>query len=116
MSDASPTPAGPPEAAPKGILARHWWMAGLAIAGLVVVLAAVLASGDPDGLNAVAIGLGFEAAATEPGVAALPGYSIPGLEGPASTIVAGAVGIAVVFVLMLLLGRLLARRRKDRVA
>ena len=80
------------------------------------MLAALLASGDPDGLNAVAIELGFEAAATEPGAATLPGYTVPGLAGPASRIVAGAIGIAVVFVLMLLLGRLLARRRKNRVA
>lgn len=116
MGAASPAPTGPSDPAPKGILGRYWWVAGLAMAGLVIVLAAIFASGDPDGLNAVAIEQGFATATTDPGVAALPGYTIPGLDGPASTIVAGVVGIAVVFVLMLLLGRLLARRRKDRVA
>ena len=110
-----PTPAGA-HPAPRGRLARWWWVVGLAIAGLVVALAALFASGDPDGLDSVAIEQGFDGAAREPGVEILAGYAIPGLEGPASTIVAGVVGIAVIFGLMLVLGRLLARRRKDRSA
>ncbi len=124
-----PGPAGPPGAArgagtdgdvpdetPKGLLYRYWWVAGLAIAAGVAILAANFASGDPDGLDAVAIEQGFEAAAKEPGFLILPDYTIPGLDGTISTIVAGIVGIAVVFVLVLLLGRLLARRRKDPAA
>jgi cobalt/nickel transport system permease protein len=87
---------------------------GLAIAGLVAVLAALFASGDPDGLDSVAIEQGFESAAEDPGLQVLPGYAIPGLEGPGSTIVAGVVGIAVIFALVFVLGRVLARRRKDR--
>lgn len=102
--------------APKRLVARSWWVVGLAIAGLVVALAAVFASGDPDGLDSVAIEQGFEQAATESGVQVLPGYAIPGLDGTVSTIVAGVVGVALIFLLMLLLGRLLARRRKDRAA
>jgi cobalt/nickel transport system permease protein len=108
-----PTP-GDPDAAPRGFLARSWWVVGLAIAGLVAVLAALFASGDPDGLDSVAIEQGFEGAAEDPGLQVLPGYAIPGLEGPASTIVAGVVGIAVIFALVFVLGRVLARRRKGR--
>jgi hypothetical protein len=86
---------------------------GLAIAAIIAMLAAVFASRDPDGLNAVAIKQGFEGAGKDPGLKVLPGYTIPGLDGTMSTIVAGLIGIAIVFVLVFLLGRLLARRRKD---
>ena len=91
-------------------------MAGLAIAGVIAALAAAFASGDPDGLDSVAIEQGFEEAGKDPGFQVLPGYTIPGLDGTASTIVAGIVGIAIVFLLVFLLGRLLARRRKDGAA
>ncbi|MFH1474482.1 MAG: PDGLE domain-containing protein [Chloroflexota bacterium] len=101
---------------PRRALARYWWVAGLAIAGAIAVLAAFFASGDPDGLDRVAIDKGFGDVAQDPGFEILPGYSIPGLDGAASTIVAGIVGIVVIFLLMLLLGRLLARRRKDPAA
>jgi hypothetical protein len=122
MSDLSPTPTGasgePAGAAepertvePKGLLARYWWVAGLAIAGVVAALAAAFASGDPDGLDWVSIEQGFDEAGQEPGFEILPDYTIPGLDGTVSTIIAGVVGIAIVFALVLLLGRLLARRR-----
>ncbi len=107
-------PPAPPE--PKGLIARHWWVVGLAIAGVVAVLASAFASGDPDGLDSVAIEQGFEGAGREPGFQVLPDYTIPGLDGTTSTILAGVVGIVIVFGLMLLLGKLLARRRKGSAA
>jgi hypothetical protein len=117
MSDTSPTPTstppGTPDSAPKGLLARYWWVVGLAIAGVIAILAATFASGDPDGLDSVAIDQGFKGASTDSGFQILPGYTIPGLDGTASTIVAGFVGVTIVFLLVFLLGRLLARRRKD---
>jgi hypothetical protein len=114
MRDTSPAPAetGTSDAAPKGLLARYWWVAGLAIAGIVAALAAAFASGDPDGLDSVAIAKGFEEARKDPAFKVLPDYTIPGLDGTLSTVVAGLIGIAIVFVLVLILGRLLARRRK----
>ncbi len=120
MSDLSPSPTGnseeparaaEPTAEPRGVLARYWWVAGLAIAGVIAALAAAFASGDPDGLDSVAIEQGFDEAGRDPGFEILPDYTIPGLDGTVSTIIAGVVGIAIVFALMLLLGRLLARRR-----
>ena len=116
MSDVSPTPAGVTDAAPRGFLARYWWVVGLAIAGVIAALAAAFASGDPDGLDSVAIQKGFEEVGKEPGFQILPDYTIPGLDGTASTIIAGIVGIAIVFLLVFLLGRLLARRRKGTAA
>ena len=91
-------------------------MFGLAIAAVIAILAANFASGDPDGLDRVAIQQGFEGTGQEPGFQALPDYTIPGLDGTVSTIIAGIVGIAIVFLLVFLLGRLLARRRKDAAA
>jgi cobalt/nickel transport system permease protein len=113
---ASPAPADTAAPATRGLLGRYWWVAGLAIAGIVAGLAAVFASGDPDGLDSVAIENGFEGAAKDPGFQLLPGYTIPGLDGTTSTIIAGIVGIAIVFLLVFLLGRLLARRRRNEAA
>ena len=117
MSHPSPTPPGgseepSPATEPRGLLARYWWVVGLAIAAVVAILASAFASGDPDGLDSVAIEQGFEEAGKEPGFELLPDYTIPGLDGTQSTILAGIVGIAIVFGLVLLLGRLLARRRR----
>jgi hypothetical protein len=39
-------------------------------------------------------------------------YVFPGLDGPAATIVAGLVGVAIVFIVIWLAGKLLARRSR----
>jgi cobalt/nickel transport system permease protein len=94
-------------------LRRHRsWLVGLAIAALVVVILAPLASPDPDGLEAVAGSAGFLDRAEEAVGGLIPDYTFPGIDDPAvSTIVAGLIGIVVVFALMLALGRLLRRDR-----
>jgi hypothetical protein len=93
-------------------LRRRWWIAGLAIAVLIVVVLAPLASPDPDGLESVAGNEGFLDGARDSVVQLLPDYSIPGVDDPAmSTILAGLVGVALVFGLMVALGRVLRRRR-----
>jgi hypothetical protein len=101
-----------PGAGGRSLLVRYWWVGGLALAGIVAALAAAFASGDPDGLDSVAIQQGFEEAGREPGFSIIPGYAFPGLDGTAATVLAGLVGIAVVFVLMVVLGRVLSRRRQ----
>jgi hypothetical protein len=91
---------------------RWWWLVGLAIAALVVVVLAPLASPDPDGLERVAEDRGFIDRAQDALYEILPDYSIPGIDDPfLSTVLAGLIGVAVVFALMVGLGRLLARRR-----
>jgi cobalt/nickel transport system permease protein len=87
-----------------------WALVALAVTALVVVAASVWASEDPDGLERVAEDLGFIDQGADPGYQILPDYTIPGLEGVASTMVAGLIGVVVVLGLMLILGRLLARR------
>jgi hypothetical protein len=91
---------------------RRWWIGGLLIAVLVVVVLAPLASPDPDGLERVAEDTGFIGRAQDALYGILPDYAIPGLEDPRlSTILAGLAGLVIVFVAMWALGRALARRR-----
>jgi hypothetical protein len=92
-------------------LARLWWVVGLAIAALVVIILAPLASADPDGLERVAEDHGFLGAARSAWYHLIPDYTIPGINGHLSTVLAGLIGVAVVFGVMLLVGRALARRR-----
>jgi hypothetical protein len=103
----------PPDNTPRrqGI-GRYWWLIGLVIAGLVVVILAPLASADPDGLERVAADHGFLDTAREALYSIIPDYQVPGLEGNASTIAAGLIGVVIVFGVMVLLGRVLARRRQ----
>lgn len=91
---------------------RAWWVVGLGIAALIVVVLAPLASPDPDGLEAVAGQAGFLETAQDAMYSIIPDYAFPGLEDPAiSTIVAGLIGVAIVFLAMVGLGWLLRRRR-----
>lgn len=91
---------------------RGWWVAGgLAIAAIVVVVAAFLASGDPDGLERVAEDIGFIGAGEDSPFTIIADYVFPGVDGPLATILAGLLGIAVVFALVWLAGKALARRR-----
>lgn len=92
-------------------LRRRWWIAGLIAAALVVVLLAPLASPDPDGLESVAGQQGWLETAQDAIYSMLPDYTVPGLDGSAGTIVSGLIGVAMVFGIAWLLGRLVARRR-----
>jgi hypothetical protein len=91
---------------------RRWWLVGLAIAAIIVIVLAPLASGDPDGLERVAIDRGFADRAADPPFSVIADYVFPGLDGPAATIVAGLVGVAIVFIVIWLAGKLLARRSR----
>ena len=91
----------------------RWWIVGLAIAVLVVIVLAPLASPDPDGLERVAADRGFLEEAQGALYEILPDYTIPGVDdGTVSTIAAGLIGLIIVFLLMWGLGALLARRRR----
>ena len=102
-------PAG--ERREHGRFGRWWWLAGLGIAALVVVVLAPLASRDPDGLERVAEDKGFLEHAQDAVYTVIPDYTVPGLEGSLSTVVAGLIGVAIVFAVMYLVGRSLARRQ-----
>ena len=109
-------PDAPPSDAPpsdrRGRIGRRWWVAGLAIAALVVVVLGPLASADPDGLERVAEDQGFIGLATNFFSGLLGDYSIPGVDNAwLSTVLAGLLGVAIVVAVVFVVGRLVARRR-----
>jgi cobalt/nickel transport system permease protein len=84
---------------------KGWILAGSVIA-LLVVLISPLASGNPDGLERVAIDMGFIDTGLDAPYAIIPDYTLPFLgETPLSTILAGVVGVIVVGLVMVLVGR-----------
>ncbi len=118
MTDqATATPASTPDRAPaapastgSGRRRILWIVAALAIVAAIVVILAPLASPDPDGLESIAEQQGWLSTATSAVFDIFPDYTIPGLGGSASTVVAGLLGIGIVFLAMLGLGWLLRRR------
>jgi hypothetical protein len=88
-----------------------WVVVALGLVVLVVVAASLWASGDPDGLERVAEDTGFLGAGRDSPFTIIADYIFPGLEGPVATIVAGVIGVAIVFGVVWLIGRALARRR-----
>jgi len=95
------------------MIRRYWWVVGLLLAVVVVAVLAPFASSDPDGLERVAIDAGFAEQGTDPGFEILPDYSVPFLgDSTLSLIVAGIIGVALLFGAMWLLGRVLARRAR----
>jgi cobalt/nickel transport system permease protein len=84
---------------------RGWIVAG-GIITLLVVLISPFASADPDGLERVAGDLGFLKAGQSSPLSVIPNYALPFLGNTAlSTILAGVVGIIVVAVVVVLIGR-----------
>ena len=92
-----------------------WWIAGYFIA-VGVALLAPLASGSPDGLERVAEDQGFIDNAKDAPYSVIADYVMPGVENEAvATIIAGIIGVTVVYLLLsgatLLLYRAAANRR-----
>ncbi|NOX64149.1 MAG: cobalamin biosynthesis protein CbiM [Chloroflexi bacterium] len=86
------------------------WVAAGAAVTLLALLLTPFASADPDGLERVAINLGFMHAGQDAPYQLLPDYTIPFLgESPISGILAGLVGAAVVAALVVLMVHLLRR-------
>jgi hypothetical protein len=120
MSDPMTTPPspatvpGPADPTPPATSrrSRRWWLAGLAIAALVVIVLGPLASSDPDGLERVAEDAGFIGMAENVFSGLLGDYAIPGVDNAwLSTVLAGLLGLSIVVVAMVLLGRVVTRRR-----
>jgi hypothetical protein len=97
---------------PRRRLGRYWWLIGLAIAALIVIVLVPLASADPDGLERVAGDQGFLGNARDALFSIIPDYTVPGVDGNLSRILAGLIGVLLVFAIMLLVGRVLARRKR----
>ncbi|MGQ0606921.1 MAG: PDGLE domain-containing protein [Chloroflexota bacterium] len=96
---------------PRDRSRSSWVLIALALIVAVVVAAALFASGNPDGLERVAEDIGFLDAAEGSPFSLIADYVVPGMDGPMATIVAGLIGIAVLFGIVWLIGKALARRR-----
>lgn len=89
---------------------RGWIIAGVVIA-LVVVLLSPLASAHPDGLERVAIDIGFIDAGQSAPYQIIPDYTLPFLgETPLSTILAGSIGALIVLGIAIVTGRSLQKK------
>jgi cobalt/nickel transport system permease protein len=90
---------------------RGWVVAGILIA-LAVILVSPMASVNPDGLNRVALDLGFFQSA-QSGAGPLAGYTIPFLANASlAKIIAGVLGALVVVALVWIAGRALQKKPK----
>jgi cobalt/nickel transport system permease protein len=90
---------------------RGWVVAGFLIA-LAVILLSPMASVNPDGLNRVAMDLGFIQAA-QSGAGPFAGYTVPFLaNSPLAKIAAGVLGLLVVLAVIWITGRLLQKKSK----
>ncbi len=96
----------------RGVSDRGILAGGIGIAVLLAILSP-LASSHPDGLEWVAEQQGFIGAAREALYSIIPDYSLPGITSPTlATILAGIIGVAVVFGVAFLVGRADKRTRK----
>jgi cobalt/nickel transport system permease protein len=95
---------------------NSWIVYGLVVSFALILFVSPFASPWPDGLEKVAAGLGFEQkAVTQPMFQSpMSEYQWPGIGSPAlATVLAGAIGGVIVFVLSYLLARVLAPRAKS---
>jgi cobalt/nickel transport system permease protein len=90
---------------------RGWILAG-ALISFAVILLSPLASAQPDGLERVAINLGFINNGQSAPFSILPDYSLPLLGNTSlSTVGAGAIGVVVVGAIIFLIGRSMQVRK-----
>ncbi len=95
----------------SGFVRRYWWAIFAAICVVIVILAANFASSDPDGLEKVAEDKGFIETAKDPGYQWLPDYTVPGVGGTVSSILSGIIGLVMVFAIIYVVGKIVAKRR-----
>ncbi len=96
---------------------KAWWIIGLVIA-LAVTLLSPLASPWPDGLERVAEDHGFIDLAADPQYEIIPDYVLPGIPSESlATILAGMIGVLIVFGLTVGAGYALrARQSSERLS
>ena len=91
---------------------RNWWLIGVGLLiALALTLISPLASPWPDGLERVAEDQGFLDLGEEPAYELIPDYVLPGIQNESlATILAGIVGVLLVFGVGLGAGYILRRR------
>lgn len=92
---------------------KRKWLVGLGIAIIIAVLISPFAYPEPDGLERVAEDKGFLEEGYSYLQSPIPDYLFPGIENEGlATAVAGFVGTALTFGVMLGLGKLVVSRNK----
>jgi hypothetical protein len=92
---------------------ERWWVVFLAVALLLAVISPI-ASAWPDGLERVAQDLGFIEKAQDAPYEIIPDYAFPGIGNESvATVVAGIVGVVVVFLVMWGVAALLRRKAEE---
>ena len=112
-TDAAPVPAQAVASnpAPSGLPGARLWVAGYIVAVALTMLAP-LASGSPDGLERVAEDAGFLSRALDAPYAIIADYQLPGIANEAvATILAGVIGVTIVYTLVAGGAYLVHRRR-----
>ncbi|MBM3703802.1 MAG: hypothetical protein FJW54_01860 [Actinobacteria bacterium] len=93
---------------------RRFYLVGIAIALVIAGFLSFYASSSPDGLEKVAIDLGFIDSAKESAVAdsALADYGVAGLDNERLSVgIAGVIGVIATGLVMVLLIRLIGKKR-----
>ena len=115
LSNPSAVPEGAGAAQPgKSFFQRWGWvLLGLLAAAVVVLLLAPAASEDPDGLDRVSNDEEFAEEAEDPYYEWLPDYTIPGVDNEwVSVVIAGLIGVIVVFLVAIGAGEVMALSRR----
>ena len=101
-------------ASSQSFFRRWWWViAGVIIACAIVLILAPAASSDPDGLDRVSGDKEFSHKAEDSKYEWLPDYTIPGVDNERATVVlAGLVGVGIVFVMTLGFGAIVRRQSR----
>ncbi|MFM7500159.1 MAG: PDGLE domain-containing protein [Actinomycetota bacterium] len=93
---------------------RRFYLVGIAIALVIAGFLSFYASSSPDGLEKVAIDLGFIDSAKDSAVAnsALADYGVAGLDNERLSVgIAGVIGVIATGLVMVLLIRLIGKRK-----
>jgi cobalt/nickel transport system permease protein len=93
---------------------RIFLVGGLVIAVLIAGLFSLFASGEPDGLERIAIDHGFDEAAAGPALdSPLADYAVQGVENESiSTALAGVIGVAATLLLTVGVLKVVQKRRR----
>jgi cobalt/nickel transport protein len=86
----------------------------LIISFIIAGIVSWFASPAPDGLEKVASDKGFIEKVVEPAYKIFPDYTIPGLNKFLSNCVAGIMGTIVTFLLVILIGKAVSRRKNHK--
>jgi hypothetical protein len=92
---------------------KKWWLIGLGVA-LLLATVSPLASGSPDGLEKVAEQQGFSDSAKAAPFQVVADYLFPGIQNETmATIVAGWLGVLVMFGTVYSIGWLITRKKRS---